>query len=114
MEAEERTNTPVAEPATEGFSIPAPSDPNASYRIVKISKMPNGHLEVTSRRDGTSGTSFSRREIDCRSYEYRYLDERDTLAEAEKDGSNIGSMSGLTGTSASSDVANAACKRGAK
>src|SRR3546814_12020848 len=69
MEAEERAT--VAEPATEGFSIPSPSDPKASYRIVKISKMPNGHLEVTNRRDGTSGTSFSRREIDCRSEERR-------------------------------------------
>lgn len=114
MEAQERANPPVAEPATEGFSIPSPSDPNASYRIVKISKMPNGHLEVTSRRVGPSGTSFARREIDCGAYEYRYLGEGDTLAEAEADGSNIGSMSELTGTSASSDVANAACKRGAK
>src|SRR3546814_18366511 len=85
--------------------MPSASDPKVSNRIVKISKMPNGHLEVTNRRDGTSGTSFSRREIDCRSYEYRYLGEGDTLTEAEEDSSNIGSMSELTGTSASSDVA---------
>src|SRR3546814_17619553 len=82
MEAEERAT--VAEPATEGFSIPSPSDPKASYRIVKISKMPNGHLEVTNRRDGTSGTSFSRRAIDCRSYESRYLVEGATPTEEER------------------------------
>jgi hypothetical protein len=99
-------------PATnEGFTVSAPSDPGASYRILKIDKMANGNLEVVSRRDGPSGTSFARREINCAGYSYRYLGEGDTREEAEADGANIGEMSALTGTSASSDVANAACTR---
>jgi hypothetical protein len=114
MEAEERDSGQAVETVTEGFAIAAPSDPNASYRILKISKMSNGNIEVISRRDGTSGTSYARREIDCNAYKYRYLGEGDALAEAEQDSSNIGNMSELTGTSASSDVANAACKKGTR
>ena len=113
IRAEESLYTPMLPPTDEGFSISAPSDLGASYRILRINAIEGGNLEVLSRRDGPSGTSFARREIDCRSYTYRYLGEGDTQEEAEIDTSNIGTMSALTGTSASSDAANAACKRGA-
>jgi hypothetical protein len=114
IRAEEGFDSPKLSPTTEGFSISSPSDPGASYRILKISRMKNSNLEVLSRRDGSSGTSFARREINCSAYTYRYLGEGDSLAEAEKNGPNPGTMSELTGASASSDVADAACKRGVK
>lgn len=90
---------------------PYPSDPNATFEILSTRKLTNGHLEVINRRDGPSGVSFSRREISCSEYTYRYLGEGDTLEEAMRDSPNQGSMSALTGTSASSDVADAACAK---
>jgi hypothetical protein len=114
IRAEMGLDSPKLEPTNEGFAIAAPSDPGASFRILKIKRRGNGNLEVLSRRDGPSGTSFARREIDCQAYTYRYLGEGDTRAEAEVNSSNPGKMAELTGTSASSDVANAACRKGAK
>ena len=111
IRAEEGFDSATLPPTDEGFAISAPSDPGSSYRILKIDKMSNGNLEVISRRDGPSGTSFARREVDCQGYSYRYLGEGDTREEAEIDGPNVGEMSALTGTSASSDVADAACSR---
>ena len=101
----------IASTSVEGFAISSPSDPAASYRILQSRRMKNGNLEVLSQRDGRSGRSFARREISCSTYEYRYLGEGDTRKEALQAGANIGEMSALTGTSASSDVANAACTK---
>jgi hypothetical protein len=109
---ERENNEPTAPPTTEGFAISAPSDPGADYRILSIKRRPNGNLEVVSRRDGSSGTSFARREIDCESETYRYLGEGDTRKGAETDGPNPGPMTAITGSSASSDVLRAACARG--
>jgi hypothetical protein len=89
---------------------PYPSDPNARFRILSVKPLGNGNIEVLNRRDGPSGTSYSRREISCSAYTFRYLGEGDTLEQAKADGSNPGSMAPLTGTSASSDVADAACR----
>lgn len=100
----------VAPLAAEARGTSYPSDPNARFEIISSKNLPNGNLEVLNRRDGPSGTSFSRREISCSDYTYRYLGEGDTLEQAEQDSPNQGSMSELTGTSASSDIADAACK----
>jgi hypothetical protein len=99
-------------PSTEGgYAIPSPSDPGARYRILSVKRLPGPRLEVLSRRVGPSGTSFARREIDCRAVTYRYLGEGDSRAEAERDSPNPGSMTELTATSASADVAVEACAR---
>lgn len=109
MEEEERE---LAHPSVgEGYAIPSPSDPRARYRILSVNRLPSSRLEVLSRRDGPSGASFARREIDCNAMTYRYLGEGESRAEAERDSPNPGPMTGLTGTSASSDVAVAACAR---
>jgi len=112
MKFERENFSPAQPPSREGFAIGAPSDPGAEYRILSITRMPNGNLEVLSRRDGRSGTSFARREIDCDAETYRYLGEGDTREQALRDGPNPGPMSEVTGTSASSDVLSAACARG--
>ena len=104
-------DSPILPPTSEGFAIDAPSDPGANYRILEIKQMANGNLEVTSRRDGSSGTSFARREIDCSKSTYRYLGEGDTLDDAKRNSPNVGTMAEITGTSASSDVLIAACAR---
>lgn len=102
----------LAQPSTdEGYAIPSPSDPGARYRVLSVNRLPGRRIEVLSRRTGPSGTSFARREIDCEAMTYRYLGEGDSRAEAERNSPNAGPMTELTGTSASSDVAVAACAR---
>jgi hypothetical protein len=112
MKVERENSDPILPPTNEGFPIAAPSDPGAQYRILAIRRMRRGHLDVLSRRDGRSGTSFARREIDCDARTFRYLGEGDTREEAAQDGPNPGPMTEITGTSASSDVLRAACARG--
>jgi hypothetical protein len=103
----------VAEPsiASVDNSTAYASDPNARFEILSTTKLSNGNIEVLNKRVGPSGTSFSLREISCSKYTYRYLGEGDTLEEAMKNGANPGGMSALTGTSASSDIADAACAK---
>lgn len=73
--------------------------------------MANGNLEVVTRRDGPSGTSFARREIDCNAMTFRYLGEGDTREELTKEGYNVGKMSELTEGSISTEVSNYACRK---
>lgn len=101
-------------PAPEGESIPVPSDPKASYRLLDWSKISNGNLEATTRRDGPSGTSYARREIDCDARTFRYLGEGDTLEAAKADGPNPGEMGELTEESISTYVSNFVCHKAAR
>lgn len=96
---------------SEGESISVPSDPGASYRLLKWSRLSNGNLEAISRRDGSSGTSFARREIDCDALTFRYLGEGDTLDEALVDSPNPGEMSALTDQSISTYVSKFTCDK---
>jgi hypothetical protein len=104
------TEAMVGSETSSGNGIPFASDPNATFEVISSKSLLNGKLEVVTKRVGPSGTSFARREISCEEYSYRYLGEGDSLEEAMQDGPNRGEMSALTGTSASSDVANEACK----
>ena len=116
-ESEDATEMPQTEQVTEpqtasvDNSIVYASDPNAHFEILSTKRLPNGNIEVLNKRIGPSGVSFSRREISCFKYTYRYLGEGVTLDDAMKNGANPGNMSALTGTSASSDIANAACAK---
>jgi hypothetical protein len=102
---------PATQPATEGEPISVPSDPGAAYRLLRWSRLPNGHLEALSRRDGPSGTSFARREIDCGAMKFRYLGEGDTLEQALADSPNPGDMSELTPESISTYVSEFVCRK---
>ena len=62
--------------------IPVPSDSNATYTLIKLQRI-KGNLLVVSKRVGTSGTSFSSREVDCSNSVFRYLGEGDTIREME-------------------------------
>jgi hypothetical protein len=96
---------------TESVSISVPSDPGATYRLISRSRLRNGNLEAVTRRDGRSGTSFTRREIDCGAMTFRYLGEGDTLAQALADGPNPGEMAELTTESISTYVSEFVCRK---
>lgn len=69
------TGSPV--PAN-GVRVNVPSDPKASYFVIDEGGTPDLRT-LTTRRVGPSGTSFARREFDCRKRTWRYLAEGDTL-----------------------------------
>ena len=65
--------------------ISVPSDRRAQYAVIgKIIKK-GARVVITTRRDGPSGRSFSRRECTCNKMLYRYLGDGETLAEALSD-----------------------------
>jgi hypothetical protein len=64
--------------APKGQVIAVPSDPGATYTALEVKRV--GRLvSVTTMRQGKSGTSFSRREVDCDGRRFRYAGEGDTL-----------------------------------
>lgn len=105
--AEETYSVPVA---GEGIPIPVTSD-SANYYLLRWEGMPNGNREALTRRDGRSGTSYARREINCRAKAFRYLGEGDTRAEAEADAPNRGPMAELVPGSISSEVSEFVCRQ---
>lgn len=90
--------------------VHVPTDAQARYAILSVSTMRNGNLEVVTRRNGPSGESFSRREINCDQMTFRYTGEGDSLAELSSPYSK-GAMGPLTEGSISTYVARAACRR---
>jgi hypothetical protein len=97
--------------AVQGEVIAVPSDPGASYRLLSWSRLANGNLQAITRREGSSGVSYARREIDCDAMTFRYLGEGDTLAEAIGDSPNPGSMAELTPESISTYVSEFVCRK---
>lgn len=94
----------------EGERIQVPSDSRASYHLLQWSKLPNGNREALTRRDGPSGTSYARREINCPSMQFRYLGEGDTLEEARANRADA-SLSELTPGSISTYVSEFVCRK---
>ena len=89
--------------------IPVPSDPRAGYRLMGVTSGPYSHLIAVTRREGPSGVSFARREINCQNRQFRYLGEGATQADAMRDSPNIGAMSALTSGSISTEVSAFVC-----
>jgi hypothetical protein len=89
--------------------VPVRSD-NATYYLLRQSRMANGNYEVVTRRDGRSGTSYARREVRCRGGRaFRYLGEGDTYEQALKEAPNLGQMSELVAGSISDEVVHFVC-----
>ena len=101
-------------PAEEGMPFDVATDPRASYRLLKWSKMRNGNLEAVTVREGPSGTSVARREINCENRTFRYLGEGDTLSEAMRDSPDIGEMSGLVEGSIAAVTVDVVCSQARK
>lgn len=96
----------------EGELIPVRGDPaGATYQLLDWSEQPNGRRIAMTRRDGSSGTSYARREVDCRRMQHRYLGEGDTRAEAEEDYSSPNTMSDLVAGSISAEITNFVCAK---
>jgi TPR repeat protein len=67
------------------------ADRKANYYLISKSSLKNGNLIVTSRREGPSGTGFSKREINCQDNSFRYLGDGSTLEEMNAT-YNVGQM----------------------
>lgn len=100
----------AAPPANEaGTPYSVPADPNASYLLLSVKRGSGGNIIAMTRRTGSCGTSYSNREINCRSQLARYIGEGDTLAEAEQPSPNPGEMSSLVEGSSTHAAVQAAC-----
>lgn len=74
------------------YELSVPSDIKARYTVIE--KITKGNLRtITTRREGPSGTSFAKREVDCQRRMSRYIGTGDTLPEmkASKPGETMNS-----------------------
>lgn len=58
-----------------------PSDARATHTVLSMTRLNNGLVRVLNRRDGLSGTTFTRREVNCRLNQVRNLGSAETMAE---------------------------------
>jgi len=105
------TTSPAPPPEEEGTPYSAPADPNATYSLLSVKPVKGGNIIAMTRRVGSSGTSYSNREIDCGAQLARYIGEGDTREEAEKPSSNPGEMAALVEGSSSHAAVQAACTK---
>lgn len=64
------------------YNLHVPSDPKATYTVLDVGKQ-DGLVTITTKREGSSGTSFSKRAYDCRSGKVMYLGSGETLEQME-------------------------------
>lgn len=90
--------------------VAVPTDPSARYSIV-VQDVGLGRraLMVISKRDGSSGTSYSIREVNCLNGTFRYMGEGDTLSEATASVRDDAPMSQLVQGSISYYIVQASC-----
>jgi hypothetical protein len=89
--------------------ISVPTDASAQYYILEKSEA-NGRVTVVTKRIGSSGTSYSKRLVDCSNKTFMYIGEGGSLEEMKKSKPDT-KMSALVPGSISSFVAGAACKK---
>lgn len=71
----------AAEMQSRSHEVQVPSDGKARYFLVWLQRRTDGYIEVTTRREGPSGTSYSTRLVDCRGKRFGYLADGDSLEE---------------------------------
>jgi hypothetical protein len=79
---EQKESVSPSQGTEEGERVVVPSDPKATYYILKREGTPKRPI-VTTKRVGPSGTSFAKRESDCAKRTWRYLADGDTLADLD-------------------------------
>lgn len=95
--------------ANSGLIVPVWSDPKATYTDEGSGELPNGNLWIITRRQGPSGVSFSKREVDCAAETFRYMAEGESLdTMSETNDANLGQ---LTEGSISTLVSDYACRK---
>ena len=73
--------------ASRAFELPplkVPADPYASYEVIDINQRSDGMIEIVTKRTGKSGTSYSKRLVNCQNQTAKYLGDGDTLEQMEK------------------------------
>ncbi|MEJ1935381.1 hypothetical protein WDZ92_34730 [Nostoc sp. NIES-2111] len=63
-----------------GYEIHIPSDPKARFWVLGVEKRPGGMRAVVTRREGSSGVTYSKRLVDCDRQEVKYLASADDYA----------------------------------
>jgi hypothetical protein len=103
--------SPTAPSEEAGTPYSAPADPNATYSLLGVKPGKGGNIIAMTRRTGSSGTSYSNREIDCGAQLARYIGEGDTREEAEQPSPNPGDMAPLVEGSSTHAAVQAACAK---
>ncbi len=98
---------PVAQASAQTISVP--SDTRVRYSLIELKRRTNGYMEITTRRDGQSGTSFSTRLVDCAGGRFGYLADGDSEEEFEHSRKGSTSLEELSYGSASYWIALRAC-----
>lgn len=90
--------------------VAVPSDPKAKYTLLETKKRGDGMVESLTKRDGPSGTSYSKRLIDCDNATFKYTAEGETL-EGMKTKTHFNPMGPLTVGSISTYISAYACEK---
>jgi hypothetical protein len=61
--------------------IPVPSDSKTTYEALEQRSLNGGIVEITVKRIGPSEVSFTRREVNCKAWTFRYTGDTDTELE---------------------------------
>lgn len=56
-----------------------PADPKAEYDVLELIRRDDGLLEITTKRTGSSGVSYSKRLVDCDKMQMKYLGDGSTI-----------------------------------
>ncbi|KMK66035.1 hypothetical protein [Puniceibacterium sp. IMCC21224] len=98
-----RAPTEVAD----GDRIKIPSDPKAMYFVLGIDGRTDGRIEITTRREGPSGTSFAIRLVQCEPLLFGYIADGDSQADLVREPAP--EMTELVDGSISDVISKAAC-----
>lgn len=85
-----------------------PTDTKAKYNIIDVSKT-GVMATITTKREGPSGVSYSKRLYDCNAWTVKYLGDGDTIEEMN-DSSPDSSMSQIVDSSIAYYIGQKACK----
>lgn len=89
--------------------LPVPTDANAMYTVLEVGgSFPN--RTIVTKRVGSSGTSFAKRQYNCANGTVRYLGDGDTLVEMARSKPSP-SMAPIVPRSIADYVGNRACAR---
>ncbi len=65
------------------YTIDIPTDPKAKYTVPELVLTGPSEVEVTTRREGPSGVSFSKQLFDCKRTQFKYLGDGGSIAEMQ-------------------------------
>lgn len=84
---EPETGASRGAPARTVEKISVPSDPKAKYFVTKMEALSAGMVEISTRREGPSGTSFAVRQVKCGPLLFAYIAEGDLEADLVRNSS---------------------------